>query len=65
MFLKTLDFKEEKLQKHQVEVIIFNDCQIQHYFCFSNIELLTYVSGYMFISEHIGRNLVVIDIKAI
>lgn len=36
-FLKTLDFKEEKLQKHRVEVIIFNDCQIQHYLCFSNI----------------------------
>lgn len=35
--LKTLDFKEEKLEKLQVEVIMFQDCQAQHYFCFSSI----------------------------
>lgn len=27
-FLKALDSKEEKLEKHLIEVIIFNDCQI-------------------------------------
>lgn len=37
VFLKTLDFKEEKLEKNKIEVITFNDCQTQHYFCFDSI----------------------------